>query len=564
MSFAAPNGVAHAYTYDSRNRLTNLAVGTLASYAYTLDAAGHRTSVAELSGRTVNYTYDTLYRLTSEAIACGAGIPACVSGSVSYTYDPVGNRKQTTSTITQIPAGLFNYDANDRLSTDTYDANGNTVSSGGTGNVYDFENHLISHGAVIMVYDGDGNRVAKTVNGITTRYLVDDLNPTGFAQVIVASIGNSAGEQRHYVYGLERLSQRRVFTVSGAPAETRFYGYDGHGSVRLLTDAAGAVTDTYDYDAFGNLLSSTGLTPNEFRFAGEQFDFDLGLYYNRARYLNTTTGRFWTMDTAAGNPQTPSSLHRYLFASADPVDRIDPSGLEDLVSLGAATAIAGTIAGLATIGLIGLYARGNLTQGDAEQPPSAAATSTNMNSIEIINSRLSADEFFSGFMSRFDGVTQRNVSGLTGWPVGGVGQKLTFSLKASSPIGALSVLGQSPFSVRTIRYDSREHTIAVVTLAGHPLRGYRYWRVFSPDSRPGHIVIETAALDEPGPGPFDQVKFLAGRNQQLGIWREYLQEALTASKPGYEGTSPQYDFPGGFYGVVSKFEVLEHVTGSHP
>ncbi len=325
-SFATPNGVAHAYTYDSRNRLTNLAVGTLASYAYTLDAAGHRTSVAELSARTVNYTYDALYRLTSEAIACGAGIPACVSGSVSYIYDPVGNRKQTTSTISQIPAGLFNYDANDRLSTDTYDANGNTVSSGGTGNVYDFENRLLSRGAVTMVYDGDGNRVAKTAGGITTRYLVDGLNPTGFAQVIVELIANSAGEQRQYVYGLERLSQRRVFTLSGAPAETRFYGYDGHGSVRLLTDAAGAVTDTYDYDAFGNLLSSTGLTPNHYRFAGEQFDFDLGLYYNRARYLNVSTGRFWTQDTFEGFDQEPLSLHKYLYASADPVDLTDPTG----------------------------------------------------------------------------------------------------------------------------------------------------------------------------------------------------------------------------------------------
>ena len=45
----------------------------LASYAYTLDAAGHRLSVSELSGRTVNYGYDSLYRLTSETIASDPG-----------------------------------------------------------------------------------------------------------------------------------------------------------------------------------------------------------------------------------------------------------------------------------------------------------------------------------------------------------------------------------------------------------------------------------------------------------------------------------------------------------
>ena len=49
--------------------------------------------------------------------------------------------------------------------------------------------------------------------------------------------------------------------------------------------ATGTVTDTYDYDAFGNLINPTGTTPNNYLFAGEQFDPDLGLYYNRARYL---------------------------------------------------------------------------------------------------------------------------------------------------------------------------------------------------------------------------------------------------------------------------------------
>jgi YD repeat-containing protein len=37
-----------------------------------------------------------------------------------------------------------------------------------------------SGSAVSIVYDGDGNRVSKTVNGVTTQYLVDNLNPTGY------------------------------------------------------------------------------------------------------------------------------------------------------------------------------------------------------------------------------------------------------------------------------------------------------------------------------------------------------------------------------------------------
>jgi RHS repeat-associated protein len=92
-------------------------------------------------------------------------------------------------------------------------------------------------------------------------------------------------------------------------------------------------TDTYDYDAFGNLIHSTGTTYNNYLFAGEQFDPDLNLYYNRARYLNVTTGRFWSMDTFEGDPQSPLSLHKYLYVIDDPVNRIDPNGKETLGEL---------------------------------------------------------------------------------------------------------------------------------------------------------------------------------------------------------------------------------------
>jgi len=103
--------------------------------------------------------------------------------------------------------------------------------------------------------------------------------------------------------------------------------------------SARRATVTYDYDAFGILLHSTGSTPNNYLFAVEQFDPDLGLYYNRARYLNTSTGRFWTTDSFDGTAYEPLSLHKYLYAQADPIGNIDPSGH---VSSGEATFAAGT------------------------------------------------------------------------------------------------------------------------------------------------------------------------------------------------------------------------------
>jgi len=116
----------------------------------------------------VTYGYDDLYRLTSETVASD---PRGNNGQVSYTLDNVGNRLQRNSTLPAIVAtGLLNYDANDRVSADSYDTNGNTILNSGQANVYDFENRLAQRGGVKIVYDGDGNRVKETVATVTTSY----------------------------------------------------------------------------------------------------------------------------------------------------------------------------------------------------------------------------------------------------------------------------------------------------------------------------------------------------------------------------------------------------------
>ena len=69
---------------------------------------------------------------------------------------------------------------------------------------------------------------------------------------------------RTYAYGLERIDENQTLNDTWLAS---FYGYDGHGSVRHLTNLSGTVTD-YDYDAFGNLVNSTDSTPNNYLFAG--------------------------------------------------------------------------------------------------------------------------------------------------------------------------------------------------------------------------------------------------------------------------------------------------------
>ena len=352
------NHVATQYQYDEMNRLREVDIRKnnqndpptpLAHYTYQVGAAGNRLHVTEASGRGVTYGYDNVYRLTSEAITLD---PHQVNGTVNYTHDHVGNRLSRThaagisATLAQkVPAVLSStYDVNDRLDGNTYDNDGNTTGSPGNTDQYDFEDRLISrnNGQVQFVYDGDGNRVQKTVGGVTTYYLVDDQNPTGYAQVVEEFLGSLFGPTRVYTYGLSRISENH----GSSPTIWRYYGYDGHGSVRLLTDANGAITDTDTYDAFGILIDETHPgtpTGNVYLYAGEQFDPDLGLYYNRARYLNINSGRFWTMDTFEGSGSAPLTQNAFIYARCDAINRIDPTGNADFIQQLASTKIGATI-----------------------------------------------------------------------------------------------------------------------------------------------------------------------------------------------------------------------------
>jgi RHS repeat-associated protein len=114
----------------------------------------------------------------------------------------------------------------------------------------------------------------------------------------------------------------------------------------MLLNAANAIIASYRYDAFGGLLAQTGAAVNPLLYRGERFDPVLAQYYLRARFYDPATGRFTKMDPFFGILQDPLSLHRQLYANADPINHVDPSGL----FIGGYIAFAGMIAG----GIVGL------------------------------------------------------------------------------------------------------------------------------------------------------------------------------------------------------------------
>ena len=328
-----PNGVRTAFSYDSLNRLIGVGSdknGALSNFSYTLGPTGNRLSISELSGRAISYGYDEIYRLKSETIS--NDLISINNGVVSYQYDHVGNRLSIASNVAAIPPGTSTYDQADRLNSDIYDANGSTLVSNGSSYAYDFERRIIdvNNGQITITYDGDGNRSSKTVNGVTTKYLIDTNSLTGYAQVVEELDGNN-NVGRVYTFGDHLIGQSQL--INGTWVRS-FYGYDGLGSVRFLMDNQGILTDTYTYDAFGNLIEKSGATPNHHLYAGEELDSDLGLYYLRSRYLNPSSGRFLTQDAFGGISTEPRTLHKYAYVGNSAPNRTDPSGLLEFTVAG--------------------------------------------------------------------------------------------------------------------------------------------------------------------------------------------------------------------------------------
>ena len=282
MLFRSELGRTVDYEYDELNRLVKETVtrGVNVSVTeYEYDANSNRTKMIK-DGVVTAYTYNELNQITK-------------AGDINYTWDNAGNLV-SQSTDTGVLVASYTYDIHNRMiSADVSNASGNIVET--------------------YTYDYLGNRTSKTSNGVTTEYTTD--LSTGYSQVLKAEMGSKTV---YYTRGFELISRREGSTAS-------YYVYDGGLSVRALTDETGAVTDTLVFDAFGNATEKTGTTENPYGFQGEEQDAT-GLYYLRARYMDPSTGTFTTMDTYAGSLSDPMSLHKYMFANANPVKYCDPSG----------------------------------------------------------------------------------------------------------------------------------------------------------------------------------------------------------------------------------------------
>src|SRR5262249_43705722 len=126
----------------------------------------------------------------------------------------------------------------------------------------------------------------------------------------------------HYLMGASRIAHR-------SPSGEQIYFLEDYlGSTRCVTDAQGNVVARYSYSTFGMPRLTEGATQTDFLYAGEQWDADAQLIYLRSRYYDPEIGRFLSADRLPGSPSKPASFNEYVYAGNDPVNNIDPLGMQ--------------------------------------------------------------------------------------------------------------------------------------------------------------------------------------------------------------------------------------------
>ena len=329
-----PGGKIVRYDYDGANRLTKVTDWNSRVTTYEYDRNGRLTRTSRPNGTSLAQTYDAAGRMLQQKDTDKNGQ---IINQYDYTYDAAGNVTVEQSSREPGPFGMENavmtYDRGNRLITYNgqaveYDADGNMTYGPLKGQMvhftYDARNRLKTAGDTTYAYDAENNRIAVIEKGLRTEYVNDPHARPG--QVLISK--DAQGKQTCFVYGLGLIGQEE-------PDGTyRTYHYDRRGSTTAITDMTGAVTDTFVYAPYGELVGRTGTTRTPFLFNGRDgvMTDSNGLYYMRARYYNPDIKRFINQDVVAGSVLDGRSLNRYAYANGNPVSLVDPFGLSPEIS----------------------------------------------------------------------------------------------------------------------------------------------------------------------------------------------------------------------------------------
>ena len=171
------------------------------------------------------------------------------------------------------------------------------------------------------MYNENGLRVQKTVNGVVTKYTLHGKNIVHMTQ---------GSNSLHFFY--DASNKPAVVVFNGTPYS---YVKNLQGDIVAILDSNKNVVVKYVYDAWGRPISKTGSmagtlgTVQPFRYRGYVYDEETGLYYLRSRYYSPLMSRFSNSDSLLGKVGKLLSHNIFSYCRNSIIMRIDSHGMED-------------------------------------------------------------------------------------------------------------------------------------------------------------------------------------------------------------------------------------------
>lgn len=345
LGFTLGNNVQASFTYNDHLQLAKLRYfksgsPDILNLGYDYTSAGQSNNNGQIQAihyytqeqpltedrtKSESFTYDSWLRLKAAQTLDVNSTAGSQTWSLAWTYDRLGNRR-TQTLVAGDPAfsayqPSFTFDeTKNRINGFSYDAAGNLTGDGAFTYTYDGANRMTQaqqsvspNTKTTSTYFG-ALRIKKIVGSTTTRFIYSGSTP--IAEYVNGSLS------KEYIYARSQL----IATVS--PTSTTYHHPD-HLSNRVETDANGVLVRSFGHLPYGDTWYESSPDPIKFTtYTRDAGTGESGLDYAMFRQYSSSSGRFMSADLLHGNVDAPQSLNRYSYALNDPINTVDPMGLE--------------------------------------------------------------------------------------------------------------------------------------------------------------------------------------------------------------------------------------------